>query len=443
MRLNKRFFVIFIGSIWGCVAASDSTLTLKTVVELAIKQGTSPQQSLNQIEQKKLAIKQAGSDFLPNLKTSLTTGTNGDIVTPPSPWSSSTGASIDLSYTFTPSSLSAYRAAQVQGKAAQYQYEQTINDVTATAVKSYITALYALKKNAISQNNLDYQKSKLLQIEEYRNAGKKSIADVLQQQTAVGEADAALLEAQQGYGRTIISIFNMTGLPLNSQQTLDTSELPSIVNTMTTKDSVIKEIILSTIPQIQSQQQAISAAKLGMKGAQMSYFPSVSGSLSSGSSWNGANVSPTSKESPNSWTDPSAKASLSISYPIFDQFTRKQNVQKASLSLQSANIQLRELEKNALLQHRLTAYDLEIAKKQLDVADTRLNAAKQSLEATTQRYDAGASTLVEVAMVNNSYLSAVNSRLQAESAILLAYFNMLQENGQIHNFVQNLFSSKQ
>jgi outer membrane protein len=440
MRLNKRFLVLFIGSIWGYVTASDSTLTLQTVVELAIKQGTSSQQSLNQIEQKKLAIKQAGSDFLPEVKTSLSTNTSGKIEN--SPWTSNTDASIGASYTFTPSSLPAYKEAQVQGKASQYQYQQTINDVTATAVESYVKALYALKKTDIAQNNLDYQKSKLQQIEEYRSAGKKSIADVLQQQTVVAEGEASLLEAQQSYGRIIITIFNMTGLPLNTRRSLDTSELPKLVNGMNEKDSVVKEINLSTIPQIQSQKQLISAASLGIKSAKMSYFPSITGSLSSGSSWIGTNVSTTSNENPNSWSDPTAKVSLSISYPIFDQFSRKQNVQKASLNLQYENLQLQDLEKNALLQHRLTGYDLEIAKKQLNVADTRLSAAKQSLEATTQRYDAGASTLVEVAMVNNSYLSAVNSRLESESAILLAYFNMLQENGQIHSIVQNLFSSK-
>ena len=442
MRLNKRFLVLFIGSIWGYVAASDSTLTLKTVVELAIKQGTGPQQSLNQIEQKKLAVKQAGSNFLPEVKTSLSAGSNGKLDSYPSTSSTDASVSASASYTFIPSSIPAYQTAKVQGKAAQYEYQQTINDVTASAVESYVKALYALKKTDIAQNNLDYQKSKLRQVEEYRSAGKKSIADVLQQQTVVAEGEASLLEAQQSYGRIIISIFNMTGLPLNTQRSLDTSELPELVNEMTKKDSLVKEIDLSTIPQIQSQQQLISAASLGIKTAQMSYLPSISGSLSSGSSWTGRSVSATSKESPNSWSDPTAKVSLSISYPIFDQFSRKQNVQKASLSLHSANLQLRELEKNALLQHRLTAYDLEIAKKKLSVADIRLSAAKQSLDATTQRYDAGASTLVEVAMVNNSYLSAVNSRLQEESAILLAYFKMLQENGQIHSFVKNLFSSK-
>jgi outer membrane protein len=431
MRLNKRFLVLFIGTFCGYVAASDSTLTLKTVVELAIKQGTDPQQSLNQIEQKKLAVKQAVSNFLPEVKTSLSAGSDGELDSYSSTSSTDASVGASASYTFTPSSIPAYRATQMQSKAAQFQHQQTINDVTATAVESYVKALYALKKTAIAQNNLDYQKSKLLQIEEYRSAGKKSIADVLQQQTAVAEGEASLLEAEQTYGRTVISIFNMIGLPLNTQQLLDTSELPGLVNSMIKKDSIVKEINLSTIPEIQSQQQTISAASLSVKSAQMSYLPSISGTLSSNSNWNS-----------NYWTDPTAKISLSISYPIFDQFSRKQNVQKESLTLQSANIQLQELEKNALLQHRLTAYDLEIAKKQLDVADTRLGAAKQSLEATTQRYDAGASTLVEVAMVNNSYLTAVNSRLEAESAILLAYFNMLQENGQIHSFVQNLFSSK-
>ncbi len=426
----STLFVIAVSS----YSASDGTLTITRVVELAVKQGTGTQLALNQVNQTKLGIKQAKSSFLPALNSSLSTSSNGALNS--SSWSSpSTGANVELSYKFSPSSIPAYQASKIQSKATEYQYQQTINDVTTNAVESYISALYASKKINIAKNNLDYQKSKLQQIEEYRNAGTKSIADVLQQQTVVAEGEAAFLLAQQGYGRAILSIYNICGLPLTSQYQLDTTSLSRIVSNVMKDNTIAKEMDLNTVPQILSQQQVVSAAAYEMKSEQMKYLPSFTGAVGGGRSWNDV----TSREGS---TDPTGKVSFGVSYPIFDQFNRRQSVEKAILDLKAANLRLQELEKSVSLQHSQTVFDLEMAQKQLQVAETRLTAARQSLEATTQRYDAGASTLVEVAMVNSSYLNAENARLQAESSILTAYFNMLNQNGQISTFINNIFTLK-
>ncbi len=429
--LRKCLFLLSVVSLTS-FGATDSTLTLKTVIDLAIKQGISAQQSLIQVDQKRLAVQQAQSAFLPKVNSSLSSSTGSKITSSPS-FSSSADASIGVSYRFSPSSIPAYQAAKVQNKGSEYQYQQKKNEITTEAIKTYIKAIYAQKKINTAQSNLNYQKSKLQQIEEYRNAGKKSIADVLQQQTAVAESEATLLEAQQSYGKLILSLYDICSLPLTAQHTLDTTVLEPIVGKVMKSDSSVKKIEIDNNPQILSSQMSVSAAELSVKKEQMNYLPSIDGSLSGGHSWDG-------KE--NGVNDPTGRASISISYPIFDAYSRKQSVKRAGLDLQNAKLDLQKQQKDISLQHSQTVYDLEMAQKQFQVAETRLTAAKQSLDATTERYDAGASTLVEVAMVNASYLSAVNAQLQAESSILTAYFDMLKSNGQIKNFVDTIITSK-
>ena len=434
--MNIKAIVIMAGIITiitGYSFAADSTLTLKSVIDLAIKQSTSTQLSKNQVDQKKVSVLQEKDGFLPEASASLSSGSSGKLNSS-DPWSSSTSGSLSASYTYTPSASANYNSAKAQASASEFTHKQTVNDVAADAILAYTKALYAQKTIAIVKNNLDYQKSKLSQIEEYRTAGKKSIADVLQQQTVVAEGEASLLEAEQTYGKALLTLFKTAGIDLNSRLLLDTTDLSFLVTALSSTDTAAA--IFDSIPQIQAQQKAIESSAFSLKSARLAYAPSITGSASTGISYDGI------IGEDHDVSDPTGRVSFSLSYPLFDQFQRKHTIQKQSLTLQSAKLQLTELERTVQLQFKQYMYDLEIARKQLSVAETRLTAAKQSLDATTQRYDAGASTLVEVALVNNSYLSAVNSQLSAESAIMTACVNLLQVNGQTYTFFEKLYSTR-
>jgi outer membrane protein len=437
MKQKRILFPVFISLIMGLVMAADSTLTLGTVVDLALKQGISTRQSMNQVSLGKLGVQQASSAFLPDLKTSLSSSA-GKTINSEKPWSSSVDASLGLAYNYLPSSMQSYQAVKEQSKAAEYQYQNVKNQVAVDIAQQYVKAVYALKKIEIVKNDLEYQQSKLQQIEAYRSAGKKSLADELQQKTAVAEGESALLQSQQTYGRIMLTIADMAGLPLQNKYTPDTTGFELSFNNAIAKDSSMKTLQMRNNPSVQAQEFSVSAQEHSLKSAQMSYLPTVTGSLSGDYSRNNDGRDVVTSR----FSEPSARASLTVSFPIFDKFNRKQNVQKAQLTLQSEQLKLQQLEKDLSLQHEQTLYDLEIAQKQLQVADIRLDAARQSLDAVTQRYDVGASTLVEVAMVNTSYLSAVDSKLQAESNLISAYFKILDEKGQVYNFVNEQFSSK-
>jgi outer membrane protein len=316
------------------------------------------------------------------------------------------------------------KSLKAQSDASRFTYEQTVNDITASVVSAYIKAAYAQKAIAIVKNNLDYQKAKLTQIEEFKNAGKKSIADVLQQQTAVAESEASLLTAEQTFGKAMLSLYNIAGIDIHSSMSIDTNEIVSLRSQFSKQDSDnLQELHIDSIPQIQSQQNSVLSSQFRIKSARLAYVPSIKGSASTGISYGG----PLGEN--HDLSDPTGRLSLSLSYPIFDQYKRKLNISREKLTLQSTQLQLTELERKVELQYEQYNYDLQIARKQLAVAQTRLTAAKQSLDAINERYDAGASTLVEVAMVNTSYLGAVNSQLSAESSLLSAYVNLLQVRG--------------
>jgi len=407
---------------------TEETLTLKKVIDLSIRQGIAPASSQIQKEQKSLSVKDKRSAFYPELSTSLSSGANGALNS--SQWRSSVKASAGVSYSFNPSADAAYKSSLAQERAAQYQYDQSINKIAADAVTNYIKTLYAQKKIAVAKNNLDYQKTKLAQIEEYRNAGKKSIADVLQQQTAVAEGEASMLDAEQEQGRAFLSLLNILGMNLDSSIQLDTGELSELVPILTSADTSFS---IDSLPSILSQQFTIKSGELTLKENRLAYAPSINGSASVGQSYSGI------IGDDHDFSDPDGSVSISLTYPIFDRNKRKLNIASQILNIKSAVLSLREIEQDAAFEHKQSLYDLDNARKRLGVAETRLAAAKQSLDATTQRYEAGASTLVEVAMVNNSYLSAVNSRLEAQSSILTASIALLQENGKIINFFDKIY----
>jgi outer membrane protein len=407
----------------GYVFSQDSTLTLSNAIKYSVSQNTSSLLSKNQIDQKDIALKAEQYGRLPEASASLSSSMSGRLSNEAN-WSGSTDGSLGASYTYTPSSGTTIKSLKAQSDASRYSYEQAVNDITASVVSAYIKAAYAQKAIAIVKNNLDYQKAKLTQIEEFKNAGKKSIADVLQQQTAVAESEASLLTAEQTFGKAMLSLYNIAGISMHSTMSIDTNEVASLLSRFSLQNNdKLNELMIDSIPQIQSQQNTVRSSQFKIRSARLAYVPSIKGSASTGIGYEGL------FGEDHDLSDPTGRLSLSLSYPLFDQYKRKLNVSREKLSLQSAQLQLTELERKVELQYEQYNYDLQFARKQLTVAQTRLTAAKQSLDAINERYDAGASTLVEVAMVNTSYLGAVNSQLSAESSLLSAYVNLLQVRG--------------
>jgi outer membrane protein len=402
------------------INSSDSTLPFKKLLQLAIENGTDAKLSKNRIREQVLNVKNASSKFLPSVSTGFRA--NSDWSRNRS-WGSSSGLSAGATYEFTPSSFPSLHSAQKKMDATEYDYQQTLDAITTNATLAYIEAVYALKNSNISVNDYDYQKLKLQQIEEYRGAGKKSLSDVLQQQAETAQSEATVLEAQQAYNRAMLSLFDLASLPLDSRLVPDTNSFNLLLqNAVQGDSSALPQLDLNKIAQYQSKKREIEAAELSLRGSNAAYIPSIRAELNNGSEISGTG----------GIGIPDLQASISISYPLFDKFDRKNKIDAANLSLDNVHIELTELEKSIRLEYQNALSNLKVAHKQMEVSMVRLIAAKQSFDAVTARYESGMSTFVETALANKNYIDAINARLKAENTILTSYITLLKITGQTH-----------
>ena len=77
-------------------------------------------------------------------------------------------------------------------------------------------------------------------------------------------------------------------------------------------------------------------------------------------------------------------------------------------------LEMESLKQNAALQVRQGYLEYETARKSLEVSETQVLAAERALDASQNRYNVGAGTLVELTQARAQYVTAVSNRVQAQ-----------------------------
>jgi outer membrane protein len=109
---------------------------------------------------------------------------------------------------------------------------------------------------------------------------------------------------------------------------------------------------------------------------------------------------------------------LGLSFPIFDRSSTSSAAQKASIQFDNARIALECQRQEVGLEVRRAWLDLESAREQLVAAEAQVRAADLALTSSDERYQAGVSTLVELA-------NARTVQVQAASALVSARYNLV------------------
>ncbi len=104
---------------------------------------------------------------------------------------------------------------------------------------------------------------------------------------------------------------------------------------------------------------------------------------------------------------------LGISIPIFDRGSASVATRRAEIQEQNAQIDLESLQNDVGLQVRRAHLDLEAAHEQLAAAQAQQKSAELALQATQDRYQAGAATLVELTQSRATQVDAASSVVTA------------------------------
>ncbi len=375
-------------------------IALDEAVALAQRNAPTVIQAQGQKRSSAAGVRAAYGAFLPSLSLSAgatrqlpaqpgqTRVENGQVLTLASePWSYSTGlgASVDL-----------FVGGRRFFDLAQARAEVGVADVNlvtqryaaALAVQQqYFNVLAAREAGAAAQAQLGQAqqqlKTSILQLQ----ARTVTRSDSLRSEIAVHNAQLALLQARTALDQANASLTRAVGTPyLVTAAAADSFDRPELA----LDDAALRAMALEG-PGVRQAQASLDASRAALRGSWAGYLPSLTASYSRGGNASGSDFSLV-----NDGYSYSGSFRLSLSFPLFDQFQRSQQVTQAETARDNAEAALRDARLAALETLTQALGSFHAAAERVDTQTATVAAAEEDLREQQDKYSIGASTLLDV-----------------------------------------------
>lgn len=309
---------------------------------------------------------------------------------------------------------------QLSVQQSELQRERAFNQLKISIIQSYLSIL-------MNYEMIDYQQVVLKASREQFEQGK--------QQFKVGqilESDFLMLESQYksdslNIENTKITIANQY-VTLRNLLVMESSatfqlKIPDSVSLMRQLEvpelSEVLNKTLGYLPDIKIDSNSVKLAKYDVKLAQSSYYPSLSlnAGASTGWSWLSRNNSnPIGDQMKNRFGE---SVGLNLSIPIFSRHSVKSNVDMRKLSVQQAELQLKQTQMD--IQRDIESYyhTLSTTLNKFTISEIQKNAYFANYLAYIQQFKYGSITAADLLQQQSNYLNILHNYMQNKYNFLL------------------------
>jgi outer membrane protein len=401
----------------GLARAPDSARKISLDEAIALAQRNSPQavQAEGAERTSKAARVSAIGAILPSVSLSAgrsiqfgggqtRVSQNGDVITTASAPVNSTGLNLNMTLFDGGQRLYNLRTARYDIAAAEANHVAVRYDIALNVKQQYYAVLAALESEdaarvQMEQANVQFRTS----IAKVR-AGVATRSDSLRGVIQVGNAQLALITAQSNRAIANAALTRLVGseVPVTAD--------PAAVheNMAALPDSAELAALAKRGPAVDVAQATLEAAVESRKASKATYLPSLSASYSRSGSGTDSRFGLGNE--PFSYN---GRLAFSLSYPIFNNFQREEQVVRAKVAEINAESQLRDAELGA--QQSLAQYigALRGASQRVAVQTASVAAAEEDVRVQQQRYNIGASTLLDLITSQAALAQAQQTLIQA------------------------------
>lgn len=273
--------------------------------------------------------------------------------------------------------------------------------------QQYYNVLAARESEAAARAQLQQAEQQLRASSARVAAGAATKSDSLRSVIQVGNARLALVTAQNNLNfanaqltRLVATPFVVTAFPS------DTMDRPTIA-----LDSVALQRLAEQGPAVRQAEANLAAARAAVRASKTPYLPTVSASFTRGANTNSRNFRWLGED-----YNYSNRFNLSLNYPLFNQWNREFQLTRDRVAEDNAEAQLRD--SRLLAQQTLTQQigSLRNAQERISIQEASVAAAEEDLRVQQQRYNLGASTLLDV-------LTSQTQLNQAQAALIQARYD--------------------
>jgi outer membrane protein len=409
-------------------------VSLEEAVQMAQRNLPATIQARGQERTAAAAVRTAKFAFAPTVDLSAssgkTTGTtinnfNGQLTKiAGNPWSYANGLTMNLDLYDGGSRMNELRRSNATVEAANASVLSSRFDAALQVKQQFYAALAARESEAAARAQLEQADQQLKASTARVNAGVATKSDSLRSAIQVGNAQLAVLTAQNDLRVANASLTRVMGA--TSLVTANPADTAMVPVTNVSEEDLLR--IITDAPAVLLSEANLSIARAAKKTQKAAYLPTLSVnygysySQSSGG-FSGGNLFLPYGENPNRQS-----FTFRASYPLFNGFSREASTVSANVAVDNAEASLRDAQLAARANLTSQLRSLNNANARVQVQLQSIAAAEEDLRVQQQRYALGASTLLDL-LTSQTQLNV------ARQALIQARFDARVAKAQLESLV--------
>jgi outer membrane protein TolC len=307
--------------------------------------------------------------------------------------------------------------------------------VTMQVQRAYLQGLYTARIAELQQNNLTVASNRVTQLEQLQKAGQAARYDVLRVRVERSNLEPVVIAARNDQELALLDLKRLLNVPIDQPLALVThidsasaSALLARIDTAGTPDR----------PVVRSAELTLSARRLGVTVARADYYPQVSLLFSTGVSAfppigygiprsRGALTledcppgTAAGRVCQNGGFFSDRQLALNLSFPIFDGFRVRSNVELAQAQYRVAELQLQQQRETVALEVARARAELRRAGAAFAATQQNSSEAQEAFQLAQLRYTRGLTTQLEVSDAQLALLIAQTTEARATYDLFLA-----------------------
>lgn len=417
----KRILIIS-SFILSCPAITfaQKQWTLTECIDYAIEHSINIQRQQDAVKQQELSLSTAKNSRLPDLSASA--GENfgfGRALTSNNTYenNSTTSTSFSLGTSvplITGGRIPAETAkSQLNLQATLADLDKAKQDISLNVASAYLEAICAKELVDVARKQVELTKAQKHRIEELVKNGKLAETQLAEINATLANDELSLTQQTNNSTIALLTLSQLLELPTPegfdiANVDVDGIETASLAN----PDATYCEAVVSK-PQILAQELRIKSAERDIDISKSGLYPSLYFSAGLGSNYyntSGYQVKSFGKQIKDNFNQ---YIGLSLSVPIFNRFSTRNNIRSARLQLHSQQLTLDETKKALYKEIQQAYYNALAAQKQCASSATALKASETAFNLMEKKYENGKATSIEYQESKTSLAKAQSNNIQA------------------------------
>ncbi|MBO5455162.1 MAG: TolC family protein [Muribaculaceae bacterium] len=296
------------------------------------------------------------------------------------------------------------------------QKEAAKDEVTLSVISYYLQALYSREMLAVNEEKARLSKVQLERQRTLLEAGKVPEVDVIQAEAQVANDELSVVTAGNDYQLALIDLAKV--LEFEDVENFEILPLPDEAVNLLSADEVYNNALNSN-HSILAARQSIDVADKAITVAKSGYLPRLNFNAGLGSSYytvSGIDGSSFGKQMRDNF---SKTLGFSLSVPIFDAFSTRNQIRQAKVRRLNAELNLIQQQSELHKTIRQAYYQALGAEKKYQAGETAVSAAKAALDAMTEKYNYGKANATEWEQTQSTYITSLAQQVQAKYEMIL------------------------